>query len=299
MKALSYLILLILSYVPALCLAAGIPDEDFNNELCPWYYIFQNYHNSPSDFTLELVATCGTTTDLKAEFITSSLNLDKCFTNIDGNLTLATYDKSPLGPFSKTCRNCGLRNVGSFDDSKPTMYCSCTDVDDKRARDQAYELGKGIWVNHNGTIGCIDHFADTIPYTDSKVPKMIPQNLLALMASPNKPATVNSTVFTTVFSTIAQNNTLTNTAMVTNNVTLVNTETATATLISTVNATCPSVPASTVTKTKKRKVKTVTETVTTSLVNTVVVTVTTTRPPTGTIVANIQSTAFASFSTIY
>ncbi|KAK6950332.1 hypothetical protein Daesc_008658 [Daldinia eschscholtzii] len=276
MRALSYLILLILSYVPALCLAAGIPDEDFNNELCPWYYMFQNYHNSPSDFTLELVATCGTTTDLKTEFITSSLNLD-----------------------NKTCRNCGLRNVGSFDDSKPTMYCSCTDIDDKRARDQAYELGKGIWVNHNGTIGCIDHFADTIPYTDSKVPKIIPQNLLALMASPDRPVTVNSTVLTTVFSTIVQNNTLTNTAMVTNNVTLVNTETATATLVSTVSATCPSVAASTVTKTKKRKVKTVTATVTTSLVDTVVVTVTTTRPPTGTIVANIQSTAFASFSTIY
>ncbi|KAI1464657.1 uncharacterized protein F4812DRAFT_462369 [Daldinia caldariorum] len=312
MRVLSYLILAILSYLPALSLA-DVPDHNFNNELCPWYYIFQNYHNDPMDFTIELVATCGNSMDQTAEYITTSLNLDKCFTNINGNLTLATYDKSPLGPFSKSCRNCGLKNVGSFDDTRPTIYCTCTNIDDKISQEQAYELPKGIWVNQNGTIGCVDHFGTNIPYVDSKVPKMIPPNLLALMASSNKSlATVTATVHETVSSTVDSNNTLvsTATAMVTSNVTLVTTETATATvtatatMVSVVSATCPTAPAATVTetttttKTKKRKAKTV-ATVTTSLVSTVVVTVTTTRPPTGTIVAGVHTTAFASFTTVF
>ncbi|KAI1646157.1 uncharacterized protein F4817DRAFT_317098 [Daldinia loculata] len=311
---------------------ASVQPQMFDNSICPWYYIRQNYHDSTEVYTMELIATCGVTVNSALEYHTSLLDLDRCFVNKDGNIKLATADMAPLGGFSKTCWSCGLMNIGPHnitpDTSKPIIACQCKPEQPStdRSRDASFEFGElvvhitsslvlkqsnmntsiltsllttdqGIWIDPNGVIGCLDHTADIIPYSNSSTPKMIPPNLLA------PPATIT----TTVTSTVVQNNTLTNTDMVTSNATVVSTATATATatvtatLFSTADPSCPSGSQATVTKTKRRRAKTVTKTVTTPSVSTYMVTVMVTPAPTGNVVATIktETTAWASFTTVY
>ncbi|KAI1661566.1 hypothetical protein F4813DRAFT_344903 [Daldinia decipiens] len=285
---------------------ASVQPQMFDSSICPWYYIRQNYHNSMDVYTMELIATCGVTVNSALEYHTSLLDLDKCFVNKDGNIKLATVDMAPLGGFSKTCWSCGLMNIGPHDitpdTSKPIIACQCKPEQPStdRSRDASFEFDDGIWVDPNGVIGCLDHTADIIPYSNSSTPKMIPPNLLA------PPATVT----TTVMSTVVQNNTLTDTAMATNNATVVSTATATATITATTtlfntdNPSCPPGTQATVTKTKRRKAKTVTKVVTTPSVSTYLLTVLVTPPPpppTGNIVATIktETTAKVSFTTVY
>ncbi|KAI0845162.1 hypothetical protein F5Y00DRAFT_179194 [Daldinia vernicosa] len=300
MKIPKYLTLGVLSCLQGLSLVSAEP-QMFDNSICPWYYLRQNYHNSFDVYTVELIATCGVAVNSALEYHTSLLDLDRCFVNKDGNIKLATPDMAPLGGFSKTCWSCGLMNIGPHDitpdTSKPIIACQCKPEEPStdRSRDASFEFDQGIWIDKNGVIGCLDHTADIIPYSNSTTPKMIPPNLLA------PPATVTSTVT----STEVQNNTLINTATETNNATVVNTATATATvtatLFSTANPSCPSGSQVTVTKTKRKKAKTLIKTVTTPSVSTYVLTVLVTPPPTGNVVANIktETTAYASFTTVY
>ncbi|KAI2785342.1 hypothetical protein F4815DRAFT_17303 [Daldinia loculata] len=302
MKVPKCLTLSVFSCLQGLSLASVQP-QMFDNSICPWYYIRQNYHDSTDVYTMELIATCGVTVNSALEYHTSLLDLDRCFVNKDGNIKLATADMAPLGGFSKTCWSCGLMNIGPHnitpDTSKPIIACQCKPEQPStdRSRDASFEFDQGIWIDPNGVIGCLDHTADIIPYSNSSTPKMIPPNLLA------PPATIT----TTVTSTVVQNNTLTNTDMVTSNATVVSTATATATatvtatLFSTADPSCPSGSQATVTKTKRRRAKTVTKTVTTPSVSTYIVTMMVTPAPTGNVVATIktETTAWASFTTVY
>ncbi|KAI0114938.1 hypothetical protein F4814DRAFT_417604 [Daldinia grandis] len=300
MKVSKCLALGVFSCLQGLSLASAQP-QMFDNAICPWYYIRQNYHTSTDAYDIELIATCGVTVNFTIQYHTSLLNLDKCFVNNNGYLKLANPGTAPLEVFSKTCWSCGLMDIGPHDTtpdtSKPILVCQCKPEDPRigRSLDASFEFDEGIWIDPSGAIGCLDHIADLVPYHNSSVPKMIPPDLLAPP--------------TTVTTTFVQNNTLTSTAMVTNNATIVNTATATATatvtatttVLSTANASCPPGSQATVTTTKKRKAKTVTATVTTTSVSTHVVTILVTPPPAGTVVATVmtETTARASFTTVY
>ncbi|OTB20305.1 hypothetical protein K445DRAFT_299325 [Daldinia sp. EC12] len=272
MKTAKYLTLGILSCLQTLSLADDPVRKEFSNIACPWYYLRQNYYdtkNVNNVYSVELIATCSNTSSSTSLYTTSLLDLDKCFVNRKGALKLATPDNAPLGGFSHTCRSFGLMNIGPSvqtpDASKPIIVCQCGQEDASLpAMDASFEFDQGIWIDSNGVVGCLDHTADVLPYSNSSTPKMIPPNL----AVAAMPTTVTST------STVVQNNTVTVSAMVSNNTTAVSTATATATtiatataittatatLVSTVEASCPS--QAPVTVTKKRKAKTVTVTTT-------------------------------------
>ncbi|KAG4222475.1 hypothetical protein PC116_g29051 [Phytophthora cactorum] len=283
MKTAKYLTLGILSCLQALSLADNPVRKEFSNIACPWYYLRQNYHDTKdvnNVYSVELIATCSNTFSSTPLYTTSLLDLDKCLVNRKGVIKLATPDNAPLGGFSHTCRSFGLVNIGPSvqtpDASKPIIVCQCGQEDASLpAMYASFEFDRGIWIDSNGVIGCLDHTADVLPYSNSSTPKMIPPNLAV--------ATIPTTVTST--STVVQNNTVTVSAMVSNNITVVSTAigtatattvatatataitTATATLVSTVEASCPSQAPVTVTKKKKAKTVTVTTTsVSTTLV---------------------------------
>ncbi|KAI0887266.1 uncharacterized protein GGS22DRAFT_186099 [Annulohypoxylon maeteangense] len=151
--------------------AANGPDADpeynpawgpaFDTNTCPEYYLRETGNNST--LTIELVATCSDGSDT-SQYRTSSLNLDQCLYNEEGDLFSSEPHDYYTGPFSKTCHNCGLAFL-SIDGDTEGVYLRCTcwvAIDDDHTPKQSmFRLGRSIYVK-NSTLGCFEFTGQTI-----------------------------------------------------------------------------------------------------------------------------------------
>ncbi|KAI1103772.1 hypothetical protein F4804DRAFT_352632 [Jackrogersella minutella] len=271
----------------------AVSGDKFDINKCPWFYLQEN--DSEGDWpTPWLVATCAVDQNLQ-EFRTSSINLDYCLTNLNGWLVPANPAVKYVGPFSKSCSNCGLVYHGprADDNNKWSVRLSCichpaVGGDPKEGSAAWIDLETALDVT-NGTMECQSHTGNILPYVTDATPKMIPP----LFTTTTSDTTyINNTVTST--ETATSNNTITATETVMASTTIVNTTTDTA--VTTAVSSCPSHTKVTVTKTKSKE--TVTTSVTATALITVLVSVPVTETHKPTIVANLQTTVEASFATI-
>ncbi|KAI1212496.1 uncharacterized protein F4807DRAFT_373711 [Annulohypoxylon truncatum] len=157
MKAVNYCCILALYYIQtAFLIAAQVPDKDpeynpawgpaFDTNICPQYYLRETNHNST--LTVELIATCTDGSDT-SQYRTSSLNLDQCLYNEEGDLFASEPQDFYTGPFSKTCNNCGLSFL-SIDGDTEGVYLKCSCLpglgDDRTPKQTMFRLGKFTYL---------------------------------------------------------------------------------------------------------------------------------------------------------
>ncbi|KAI2639710.1 hypothetical protein GGS26DRAFT_601294 [Hypomontagnella submonticulosa] len=253
---------------------------NINVGVCPWFYLRSGYQDQAKSTTiLELVATCSIDDGAPGEYLTTSLDLDKCIENDQG--TLGPRDS---GIFSKTCNSCGLQVAGSMDDSYAhySLRLNCYCVSDARGYTAAYINLNDVISVQEGMIGCpqwtgnVESTNGTDPW-----PKAIPSPV-----TKEVPVTVTS---------IATNTT---TNISTDISTAISTDisTATSTLISTITGSCQSASPTTVTK-KHKVTKTKTARITETMQVTNVVTMVVTEKPPPQISASLYTTVAAKLST--
>ncbi|KAI0386283.1 hypothetical protein F5Y04DRAFT_275890 [Hypomontagnella monticulosa] len=259
MRATYYSYVVVLAY-----LGVSYTDEVYiNTRNCPSIYLLHTNDSEVVDGQpvaheiAWLMATC-TIDGSPDEFRTSKLNIDQCFSNVDGQLTANTEDAEMQNPFSHTCDYVGISGAGK-------EYTNYT-----------------IHIN-NGTIGCFGYTGVEVPYDCTANPMLFPPRA-------TKEITQNFTITTTnnITSTFTVFSTAVSTAF----------NTSVTTAVTTAISSFPSPTMVTVTsghKVTKTKIKTtkLTETTQVTYVVTKVVTVT----PVGNIGASLYTTVVADLTT--
>ncbi|KAI1457687.1 hypothetical protein F4805DRAFT_457604 [Annulohypoxylon moriforme] len=183
MKAIHFCYILTLFCFHTLVLAANGPNKDpeydpawgpaFDTNLCPLYYLRETGNSTHT--SIELVATCSNGGNT-SQYRTSSLNLDQCLFNEEGDLFPSEPNDWYSGPFSKTCLNCGLAYL-SVEGSTEGVYLRCSCLrglgDDRTPNLTGFHLGRSIHVK-NDTLGCFEFngqiIGNPIPYVNVTSP---------------------------------------------------------------------------------------------------------------------------------
>ncbi|KAI0902401.1 hypothetical protein F4806DRAFT_37647 [Annulohypoxylon nitens] len=276
--------------VPTLLAVSSSLASPFSNDLCPSWYLRKGIYDVRQGAVWELVATCSIGDGNSLEWVTSSLNIDPCFTNHNGVLEPAVSGSSDEpGRFTRTCDGCGLDLEGPDGDDKKdwhvAMHCACVK---NPINFTTIKLEYGVNVT-DGILSCMKYMGTKVDYSPTLNPPMLPPpGVTTSIRTLTTTATINNNATSIATITATANNTIFNTA--------------TDTALTTVVSSCPSPSQVTITKTHKGKAHKVTKTTTVVQTHPVTVLVsimvTKTPTPTPTIAAQLHSTVVADFTTI-